>query len=49
MNACCGNCVWNDYEEGDYVCGNEDSECYGMMTSYDDWCTDYDPKEYYRL
>lgn len=47
MKVCCGNCVWHDYEEDDdYVCGNEESECYGMITSYDDYCYDYDPKDY---
>lgn len=29
----------------DWICSNEDSDSYGAVTSYDDYCIDYEPKQ----
>ena len=28
----------------DWICANEESDCYGAVTSWDDYCIDYEPK-----
>ena len=28
----------------DWICANEESDCYGAVTSWDDCCLDYEPK-----
>lgn len=41
---CCGTCEYNSYswEEQEYVCSCEASDCYGCSTGYmdhcDEWC-----------
>lgn len=39
---CCGNCKWL---ENDDVCTCEDSEAYGLSTSWDDYCGEFDERE----
>lgn len=29
----------------DWICSNEDSDSYGAVTSYDDYCIDYEHKQ----
>ena len=48
----CGTCKYNtpEYEGGtrevkDFYCDNEESECYGLPTAYDDSCEDWEEKE----
>lgn len=41
----CGSCVWHkNYDGSDWICTNEDSDCNGAVTSYNDYCIDYEPK-----
>lgn len=36
---CCGLCRYHKYMAlGEFVCDNQDSECYGLSTHYDDVC-----------
>ena len=46
-NGNCGSCAWHDNFNGttDWICSNEDSDSYGAVTSYDDYCIDYEPKQ----
>ena len=43
-NGNCGSCAWHDNFNGttDWICSNEDSDSYGAVTSYDDYCIDYE-------
>ena len=47
MREICGECKHNkrDYGNGDFVCGNVDSDYYGVPTMYDDTCNDFEEKE----
>lgn len=47
-NENCGSCTWHDNFNGttDWICANEESDCYGAVTSWDDYCIDYEPKTY---
>lgn len=47
-NGNCGSCAWHDNFNGttDWICANEESDCYGAVTSWDDYCIDYEPKTY---
>lgn len=38
---CCGNCGNKRYENGEWVCGCEASEMYGLDTSYGDSCEEW--------
>lgn len=40
----CGECAFNTYEDGEFVCGNEDSENYGLPTAYNDSCEEGEEK-----
>lgn len=42
----CGSCIWHENFNGttDWICSNEESDCYGAVTSWDDYCIDYEPK-----
>lgn len=40
----CGKCVFHKKEDGEWVCNNEDSECYGCCTEYRDCCKDFQDK-----
>lgn len=51
MNQC-NTCKYNapEYEGGtrevkDFYCDNEESKCYGLPTTYDDSCEDWEEKE----
>lgn len=39
-------CTWHENFNGttDWICANEESDCYGAVTSWDDCCIDYEPK-----
>lgn len=53
MREVCGTCKYNkrDFTKpqnsgyAEFCCGNEDSECYGVPTAYDDTCDDYEEKD----
>ena len=53
LREVCGTCKYNnrDFSKpqnsgySDFCCGNEDSECYGVPTAYDDTCDDYEEKD----
>ena len=45
MNEVCGTCKWNCRSDGEYCCGNDESENYGVPTLYDDSCEDWEEKE----
>ena len=36
----CGKCLHHRYEDGEWICNNPDSECYGCYTEYNDICND---------
>lgn len=42
----CGSCTWHENFNGttDWICANEESDCYGAVTSWNDCCIDYEPK-----
>ena len=45
---CCGSCGHHTPPEertGDWTCGNEESENYGLPTEYSDKCEDYERRE----
>lgn len=44
MRECCGTCAFNRYKDGEFVCGNPDSEAYGLYTAYSDECEEYEEK-----
>lgn len=48
MRECCGNCKhhlspWKSRENG-WTCNNEDSDCYGLITEYGDYCGEFEEK-----
>lgn len=43
-DECCGNCIFNRYHDGEFLCGNEDSEMYGIFTEYSNSCNEYEEK-----
>ena len=47
-DKCCGTCRHHQRDPWDdeWVCNNEDSECYGVNTEYRDSCDDYEEKDY---
>lgn len=46
MNECYGNCKYHKPMAKDtFVCDNEESEGYGLETSYDDYCGEFEEKE----
>lgn len=46
METCCGTCRWHRRTNGneEYSCCNEDSEAYGLDTSYDDCCDEQEER-----
>nr|WP_288830384.1 hypothetical protein [uncultured Clostridium sp.] len=40
----CGECIHIgfDYQDHVYYCDNEESEYYGVMTAYDDECSEFE-------
>lgn len=46
MTESCGNCKHHKPMAQDtFVCDNEESEGYGLETSYDDYCGEFEEKE----
>ena len=43
-NEICGKCVHNTYDNGDFLCGNTNSDNYGCYVAYDDSCEDWEEK-----
>lgn len=41
---CCGTCEHNSYDNGEFTCGNPDSEVYGLSIQYGDNCEDWEEK-----
>lgn len=41
---CCRSCKFNKYYNGEFLCGNEDSEMYGIYTEHNDSCDEYEEK-----
>lgn len=47
-NRICGECkhIKKDYEDRrEFYCSNENSDCYGCRTTYNESCEDYEEKE----
>ena len=41
----CGTCRHSTYlGDGEYLCKNIESENYGVWTTYDEWCIDWESK-----
>ena len=42
----CGTCIYNvfDGDCNEFVCDNEQSDCYGCMTMYPDTCDGWEEK-----
>ena len=38
---CCGFCKYHRKDGKDYICDNEESECYGCSTMFRDYCEEY--------
>lgn len=38
----CGECKYSEFQNGEYICTNEESECYGLETIYDCECDEYE-------
>lgn len=45
MAEVCGTCGYNRYCDGDYSCGNKDSEYYGCSISYSDSCDEWEDRD----
>lgn len=46
MKECCGTCAWHkNFDGSDFICTNEESDCNGAVTNYNDCCMDYEEKE----
>lgn len=46
MNECCGNCKhYKPMTKDAFVCDNEESEDYGLETTYDDYCGEFEERE----
>jgi len=53
MREVCGNCKYNkrDFSKpqnqgyAEFCCNNEDSDCYGVPTMWDDACDDFEEKD----
>ena len=37
----CGSCVFHKKDGRDWICNNENSDCYGCATEYRDVCSEY--------
>lgn len=47
MKEICGNCKYHEYDSttNDWICGNDQSECFADWTSYNYSCVDFEEKE----
>lgn len=43
--GCCGTCRFSQYYQGDFVCGCEESDNFGLETDYTESCSEYEEKE----
>lgn len=41
---CCGFCKHHKKDGRDYICDNEESDCYGCSTMYRDYCENYEER-----
>lgn len=46
FDECCGTCKWHEPDpwDGEWVCDNKESNCYGCVTEYNDICDDYETR-----
>lgn len=44
----CGTCVYHRHVDGEWVCNNLESECYGCYTEYRDACNSWEEREPYQ-
>ena len=40
----CGKCIHHRYKDGEWICTNPDSECYGCYTEYNDECDEFEER-----
>lgn len=46
MEQCCGTCKFHRTDDGgEWICVNDMSECYALITDYSDVCVDYAERE----
>ena len=45
VDEICGKCKHHKRDGRDYICMNEDSECYGCSTMYRDCCADFEERQ----
>lgn len=45
----CGKCIYHRYDDGEWVCNNPDSECYGCYTEYRDSCNDFETRQSFQV
>lgn len=45
----CGKCINHRYSDGEWICNNPDSECYGCYTEYRDSCTDWEARQGFKV
>lgn len=38
---CCGTCIYHKPMADEWCCDNEESEGYGLSTTFDDYCGEY--------
>lgn len=41
----CGTCISHRNEDGEWICNNPDSECFGCYTEYRDTCNSWDERQ----
>lgn len=41
----CGNCKFSEYQNGEYICTNENSDDYGLETSHNDECEECEERD----
>ena len=45
-SQCCRTCACHiPMASDEFLCANEDSDGYGLSTTYDDWCEEYKERE----
>ena len=40
----CGRCKYRTKDSGDWICNNQDSDCYGCVMDYTDVCDSFEDK-----
>ena len=41
----CGHCKWHRKDAQGWVCMNQESDCYGCDTEYNDFCADLERRD----